>query len=377
MEKFNLIATTTFGLEAICKNELKNLGYEIINTENGRVYFEGSLRDVAICNLWLRSADRVLIELGRFEALSFEELFDNVYKINWQDILPENGNFIINGKSIKSRLFSISDCQRITEKAIVEKLKTKYKTSWFKKDGPLYNIEVSLLNDVASITIDTSGAGLHKRGYRKLHGEAPLKETLAASLVLLSYWNEDRMLYDPFSGTGTILIEAAMIGKNIAPGLERGFNFNDWTGVDKNILKDEKEKAKASIKNLDLSIRGSEIDRDTYRLSKGIIDDLGFSKDIIIKNEDFRNSKAINNNYEVIITNPPYGERLKDADVKKLEVDLFNKYKKFDTLSEYILTSDENLERNINKKADRKRKLYNGRIKVNYYQFYGPRPPQK
>lgn len=374
MRKYTLIATTTFGLEAIAKRELESLDYEIIKVTDGRVYFEGTLEDIARANIWLRTADRVLIELGYFKAETFEELFDKVYEIDWEELIPKNANFIVNGKSIKSKLFSISDCQRITEKAIIEKLKTKYDIDWFEKSGALYSLEVALLRDNASITLDTTGKGLHRRGYRLKHADAPIKETLAAAMVLLSFWNKDRVLYDPFSGTGTILIEAAMIGKNIAPGLERGFSFNNWTGVDKDILKQAKRDAmsKMDFDNI-LNIIGTEIDKEAYELSLEIIDDLGLSDDITIYNKDFRDLN-LKDNYGVIITNPPYGERLSNVDVRSLEEDLGKKMKPLKTWSNYIITSNEMFEKNFGKKADKKRKLYNGKIKVDYYQYFGPKP---
>ena len=374
MEKYTLIATTTFGLESLCKRELIDLGMEIKKVQDGRIYFEGTMEDVAKANLWLRTADRVLIELGNFKALSFEELFNKVYEIPWEEIIPANGNFIVNGKSIKSKLFSISDCQRITEKAIIKKLQTKYDISWFEKSGALYDLEVALLKDYASITLDTTGKGLHKRGYRKKHGDAPIKETLAACMVLLSYWNKDRILYDPFCGSGTILVEAAMIGRNIAPGLERGFAFNNWTGVNKDILAKAKKDALLKIDHdADLKIYGTDIDGDMINLAKEIVEDLGFEDDIKIFHKDFRDFD-LEDNFGVMITNPPYGERLKISDLTKLEADLGQKINKLKTWSSYIITSDENFERNFNRKADRKRKLYNGKIKVDYYQYYGPRP---
>lgn len=374
MRKFTLIATTTFGLETIAKRELENLGYEITKVSDGRIFFEGTLEDVAKANIWLRTADRVLIELGSFKAETFEELFDKVYELDWEEIIPKNANFIVNGKSIKSKLFSISDCQRITEKAIIEKLKTKYDIEWFEKSGALYSLEVSLLKDNASITLDTTGKGLHKRGYRIKHGDAPIKETLAAAMVLLSYWNKDRLLFDPFSGTGTILVEAAMIGRNIAPGLERGFSFNNWTGVDKEILKTAKAQAMGSIDyKSEIKLIGTEIDKDVYNVSNEIIEDLGFEDDITIYNKDFRDFK-LEDDFGVLITNPPYGERLGNVDVKKLEQDLGKKMKPLKTWSNYIITSSEMFEKNFGKKADKKRKLYNGKIKVDYYQFFGPKP---
>lgn len=221
-----IIATTTFGLESVLKRELESLGYKA-EVENGRLTLEGDLKDIYKLNLRLRTADRVLIEFLNFKALSFEELFDGVSGFPWEDFIPENANFIVEGRSRKSKLFSISDCQRITEKAIITRLSKIYKKSYFEKDGPRYKFEVSLLNDIASITLDTSGEGLHKRGYREINYKAPISETLAAGLVSLSYWNSKRLLCDPFCGSGTIAIEAAMIGRNIAPGLMRKFDFEN------------------------------------------------------------------------------------------------------------------------------------------------------
>lgn len=374
MNKFRLIATTTFGLEAIARRELESLGYEILKVRDGKVYFEGDLQDIARTNIWLRTADRVLIELASFKAREFDELFENVYAIDWVNIIPKNANFIVNGKSVKSKLFSVPTCQSVTERAIIKKLQTKHKIDRFSKSGALYDLEVSLLKDVASITLDTTGKGLHKRGYRIKHGDAPLKETLAAALVSLSFWNKDRLLYDPFCGTGTILVEAAMIGKNIAPGLNRGFSFNNWTGVDKEILKTEKEKARSEILvNEKLELIGTEIDREVADLAKEIVDEMGLSEDITIHNMDFRDF-SLEDNYGILITNPPYGERLSNIDIKILEEDMRKKFGKLETWSKYILTSDEEFERHFGKKADRRRKLYNGRLKVDYYQYYGPRP---
>lgn len=374
MKKYNLIATTTFGLEAIAKRELIDLGYEIKKVSDGKIHFEGTMEDIARANIWLRTADRVLIEFASFEAFTFEELFDRVYEVDWEEIIPKNANFVVDGKSIKSKLFSISDCQRITEKAIIEKLKTKYDVDWFDKSGALYKFEVALLNDIATITLDTTGPSLHKRGYRRKIGEAPIKETLAAAMVLLSYWRKDRLLYDPFCGTGTILIEAAMIGKNMAPGIDRGFSFSNWTGVDKDILKRARIEALNAIDNdITLNIIGTDIDPEMVELAKDNVENLGLESDITIYNKDFRDF-ILDDNYGVLITNPPYGVRLDDSDVNALEKDLGRKMRNLDTWSTYVITNNERFEKNYGKKADRTRKLYNGKIKVDYYQFYGPRP---
>lgn len=373
MDELRLIATTGFGLEAICRRELEDLGLDIIKTENGRVFFSGTFKELALANVWLRTADRVLIELDSFEALSFEDLFDKVYDLPWPEMLPENANFIVNAKSIKSKLFSLRDIQSIGEKALVEKLKTKYKRDWFDKSGALYKLEISILKDQVSLSLDSSGSSLHRRGYRKKQGLAPLKETLAAGLVLLSFWNKDRTLYDPFCGSGTILFEAGLIGKNIAPGLRRSFAFNNWAGVDHSILKEVKDQAHGLIRNEKLDLIGSDIDPEVLELAKEISIDLGFENDLKLYNMDYKDLN-LNKDYGIVITNPPYGKRISQGDHTSISQGLKRKFKGQDTWSLYILTSDETFERNYGRKANRRRKLYNGRIKVDYYQYYGKKP---
>lgn len=235
MSRIELIATATFGLEAVVKREVIKLGYEIVKVEQGKITFVGDEEAVCRANLWLRSADRVLVKMGEFQALTFTELFDQTKAIDWFEWLPEDANFPVEGKSISSKLFSVPDCQAIVKKAIVEKMRQRYRREWFEETGPRYTIEVSLLKDIATLTIDTSGAGLHKRGYRKLSSQAPLKETLAAAMVSLSFWNSDRLLHDPFCGSGTIPIEAALMGLNIAPGLKRSFASEQWTRIPKRL----------------------------------------------------------------------------------------------------------------------------------------------
>src|SRR5690625_1329886 len=247
MSLIDMIATTSFGLEAVARRELEDLGYEDIRVENGRVNFSGTEKDIARTNLWLRTADRILVKLGEFKALSFEELFEGTKALAWEEWIPKDGNFIVQGRSVNSKLYSISDCQSIVEKAIVERLKTKYPVDWFDKTGPRYKVEVSLLKDIATLTIDTSGEGLHKRGYRERAGDAPIKETLAAAMILLSYWNKDRTLLDPFCGSGTIPIEAAMIGRKIAPGLDRSFDAEKWPRIKEKYWQDARTEAFAKI----------------------------------------------------------------------------------------------------------------------------------
>ncbi|HSH34758.1 class I SAM-dependent RNA methyltransferase [Schnuerera sp.] len=377
MEQIQLIATTTFGLEAVVKRELQNLGYEDLKVENGKITFKATEKDIPIANLWLRSADRVLLKMGEFEATSFEELFEKTKALPWDEWITEDGEFTVEGKSINSKLFSISDSQAIVKKAVVEKLKSKYKRDWFEETGSKFTIEVSLLKDIATLTIDTSGPGLHKRGYRIHSVEAPLKETLAAALVQLSYWNKDRFLLDPFCGSGTIPIEAAMIGKNIAPGLNRNFASEGWPRIKKEYWQDARREAwELMLRDFNLNIIGSDIDKKAIELAKENAASIGLEEDIKFINKDVRDFKFMND-YGVIICNPPYGERIgEEKEVEKLYKNMGDIFSKLKTYSIYVLTSNEDFERLYNKKADRKRKLYNGRIKVDYYQYYGPRPPK-
>lgn len=378
MENIELIATATFGLEAVVKRELMNLGYKDLKVENGRVTFPAMMKDIPKANIWLRTADRVLLKMGEFKALTFDQLFEKTKALPWDEWIPEDANFIVNGKSIDSKLFSISDCQRIVEKAVIEKLKTKYNREWFEKTGAKYTIEVGLLKDMATLTIDTTGEGLHKRGYRERQGDAPIKETLAAAMVLLSYWNKERVLFDPFCGSGTIPIEAAMIGRNMAPGLDRKFASEEWHRVNKEYWVEVRKEAFKSIDTTTkLHILGCDIDKRTILRARDNAANFGLEDDIAFFIKDFREAE-LNNEYGVVITNPPYGERLGEKEeVEQIYRDLGTKFKELDTWSSYIITSDESFEKHYGKGADKKRKLYNGRIKVEYYQFFGPRPPRK
>ncbi|WP_282925310.1 THUMP domain-containing class I SAM-dependent RNA methyltransferase [Peptoniphilus genitalis] len=374
MENIKLIATTNMGLEAVTKRELLDLGYEDLEVSDGKIKISCQLKDIAILNLRLRTAERVLLLIDSFRAETFEELFDKVFEIRWWDYIAEDDQFIIQGRSRKSKLFSISDCQRITEKAIIEKLKMKYKVSWFEKSGPRVKIEVSLLNDIAEITMDTSGDGLHKRGYREVNYKAPLSETIAASLVKLTFWNKDRILADPFCGSGTIPIEAAMIEKNIAPGLMRDFDFVKFKFFDEDIYKEEKKKCYSEI-NYDekLEILASDVSHKAIQIAKANAEILGLDEDISFFQKDIRDLD-LPDDYGVIITNPPYGERIGKEDVDELNKELGELARSLKTWSYYIITANENFEKNFGKKADRNRKLYNGRLKTYYYQYYGPKP---
>lgn len=374
MENIKLIATTNMGLEAVTKRELQDLGYKDLEVSDGKIKISCQLKDIAILNLRLRTAERVLLLIDSFRAETFEELFDKVFEIRWWDYIAEEDQFIIQGRSRKSKLFSISDCQRITEKAIIEKLKMKYKVSWFEKSGPRVKIEVSLLNDIAEITMDTSGDGLHKRGYREVNYKAPLSETIAASLVKLTFWNKDRILADPFCGSGTIPIEAAMIEKNIAPGLMRDFDFVNFKFFDEEIFKEEKKKCYSEIKyDEKLEILASDVSHKAIQIARSNAEILGLDEDISFFQKDIRDLD-LPDDYGIIITNPPYGERIGKEDVDELNRELGELARSLKTWSYYIITANENFEKNFGKKADRNRKLYNGRLKTYYYQYYGPKP---
>ena len=372
-----LIATTTFGLEAVVKREVQKLGFDKIQVYDGRVEIEGEYSDIPKLNINLRCAERLLLKFGEFKATTFDELFEKTKALAWEDLLPENASFPVEGRSHKSKLFSISDSQAIVKKAIVERLKGTYKKDWFEEEGPRYRIEVSLLKDIATLTVDTSGDALHKRGYRDRAGDAPLKETLAAAMINLSFWNPDRTLYDPFCGSGTILIEAAMIGKNIPPGIDRDFDAQYWEVVGEDLFKEERRKGMNGIRHdVDMELLGSDIDKRSILRARDNATNIGVNDDIQVFMKDMREVDLIDN-YGVMITNPPYGERMGELEeVERLYRDLGHKMKDFKTWSLYLLTSYEKFEKLYGKKADRKRKLYNGRIKVDYYQFYGPRPPK-
>ena len=310
MGKIHLIATAAFGIEAVVSRELKNLGYDDQHVENGKVTFSGDESAICRTNLWLRTADRVLLKMGEFKALSFEELFEKTKALPWEQWIPEDGEFPVEGKSVDSKLYSVPDCQAIVKKAIVERLKQKYKCQWFKETGPRYRIEVALLKDMATLTIDTSGAGLHKRGYRELVGGAPLKETLASALILISRWKNDRALFDPFCGSGTIPIEAAMIGLDMAPGLQREFDSEKWPNIPKALWAEARKEAREMIKfDRKLKIHGTDISEDAVRLARYHAKKAGVDKYIHIQRMPMSEIRS-KEKYGFIICNPPYGERL-------------------------------------------------------------------
>ncbi|MFD4706572.1 class I SAM-dependent RNA methyltransferase [Gottfriedia sp. NPDC058432] len=380
MAKYTLIATAAMGIEALVAREIKSLGFEDVVVENGRVLFKADEAGIVKANLWLRTADRVKLRVGEFKATSFDELFEKTKALPWHMFIPRNGQFPVSGKSHKSKLFSVSDCQAIVKKAIVDKLKTIQNIQGMLiEDGPLFRVEVSILKDIVTLTIDTTGReGLHKRGYRVDQGEAPLKETLAASLVLLTNWNADLPFVDPFCGSGTIPIEAALIGHNIAPGSFRSFASEDWHWIGKKRWNEARQEAE-DLANYDqkLEIIGSDIDHRMINVSKANADEVGLSDTIAFKQMQVKDFTT-KSEYGYVVTNPPYGERLNDRPyVEKLYSDMGNVFTKLDTWSAYVLTSHEGFEQFYGKPATKKRKLFNGFIKTDYYQYFGKRPPRK
>lgn len=377
MSKIQLIATSAFGIEAVVGRELSWLGYSDQQVENGRVTFTGDEAAICRANIWLRSADRVLLKMGEFKALTFDELFEGTKALPWDEWLPENAQFPVDGKSVDSKLSSVPDCQAIVKKAIVEKLKLKYKKQWFDENGPLYRIEVGLLKDIATLTVDTTGPGLHKRGYRTLNTGAPLKETLAAALLMISRWKPDRVLIDPFCGSGTIPVEAALIAGNIAPGAKRSFSAEGWQQTPAGLWSKAREEAGDKARKVpDLRIQGSDIDDEAISLARYHATQAGVAQDIHLQRLPVADISS-RYKYGFIVCNPPYGERLGEMpEVERLYKELGGVFKDFETWSFYVITSHPRFEALVGRRADKKRKLYNGRIQCNYYQFYGPPPPR-
>ncbi len=378
MEKHNFIATTTFGLESTVKRELQNLNMENIKSQDGRLDFTGSFYDMMRANINLRSADRILWCVAEGVVTSFEDLFQLVSSFDWGKHLPENANFHINGKSVKSKLSSVPACQKIVEKAVVKKMQERYNVDFFEKDGPLYKVQVAILKDMATITIDTSGDSLHKRGYRESQMSAPLKETLAHALIELSYWKKDRVLVDPCCGSGTIPIEAALIAKNIAPGINRKFVSEYWSFIDKNLWKEARQEAKdKENKDFVAEIYGYDIDEKAIEIAQENAEKAGVADCITFKVQSVADMD-VDTEYGIVITNPPYGERIgEEKEVLNLYRTFGDKFRNEPTWSFYCITSNEDFERLYGKRADKKRKLYNGKIKIDYYQYNGARPPRK
>lgn len=373
-----LIATTAFGLESVVKREITDLGYEVDRVENGRVHFSGGVDAIPRANLWLRCADRVLLEMGVFKAVTFDELFVATKALPWEDWIPVDGSFpAAKITSVKSTLFSKSDGQRIVKKAVVERLKEVCGVKWFAEDGAAYPIHIQILKDEVTLSIDTSGSGLNKRGYRKYAGGAPLKETMAAALVKLSHWQPHRFFLDPLCGSGTIVIEAAMIGKNMAPGLRRHFAAEKWDAVGADLWRQARQEAEAAINDKTFRCLGSDIDPAALKQARinaehaGVTDYVAFQRLPVQKIETQRR-------FGVVVTNPPYGERLSDeAGVRELYRDMGVAFAGLTDWSFFILTAYQDFEECFGKKATKNRKLYNSMLKTYLYQYFGPLPPRK
>lgn len=378
MGTFSIIATAAMGLEALVAKEVRALGYEC-EVDNGKITYSGDEYAIARSNLWLRTADRIKIKVGEFKAYTFDELFEKTKSLPWEKFLPEDAEFPVIGKSVKSKLFSVSDCQAIVKKAIVERMKIHYKrNTWFEETGGLYRIEVALLKDVATITIDASGQGLHKRGYRVSQGEAPLKETLASALIMLTNWNPDRPFIDPFCGSGTIPIEAALIGQNIAPGFNREFVSESWNWIPSKVWEDARTEAEDMAKyDQPLDILGSDIDHRMVNIAQDNAFEAGLGDLVHFKQMQVKDIST-REEYGVMIGNPPYGERLGEKKaVEHMYKEMGEAFSKLDTWSIYILTSNEDFEQFYGKPATKKRKLFNGSIRTDLYQYWGKRPPRR
>lgn len=380
MNQYEFVAPCHFGLESVLKRELTDLGYDIVDVNDGRVIFSGDVSAFCRANIFLRTAERVLLKVDKFKAETFDELFEKTKAIHWEDYIPVNGKFwVAKATSIKSKLFSPSDIQSIMKKAIVERLKQVYNVEWFTEDGNEYPIRVTFMKDEITIGIDTSGESLHKRGYRKLTSKAPITETLAAALIMLTPWNKDRILVDPFCGSGTIPIEAAMIGANIAPGMNRSFISENWTDIiPKKKWYDAIEEANdVMLKSVDMTIQGYDLDGEIIKAARQNAVLAEVDQYIHFQQRSV-SDLSHNKKYGFIITNPPYGERLEDKDaLPGLYKEIGRTFNALDAWSYFIITSYEDAQKYIGRKADKNRKIYNGMLKTYYYQFMGPKPPTR
>ena len=380
MNRIELIAPCHFGLEAVLKREILDLGYEISSVEDGRVTFQGDAEAVCRANIFLRTAERVLLKVGSFQAVSFEELFEKTKALPWEAYIPKDGKFwVTKASSVKSRLFSPSDIQSVMKKAMVRRLQEHYHMEWFPEDGPEYPVRVFLMKDQVTVGIDTSGASLHKRGYREVSGKAPITETLAAALIMLTPWRGDRILVDPFCGSGTFPIEAAMMAANIAPGMNRSFTAEKWTNlIPKKLWYDTVDEASDLIREPEeTDIQGYDADEDVIRIARRNAAEAGVENMIHFQRRDVRDLSHPKK-YGFIITNPPYGERLEDKkDLPELYRAFGESFRHLETWSAYMITSYEDAERYFGRKADKNRKIYNGMLKTYFYQFQGPKPPRK
>ena len=380
MKTYELIAPCHFGLEAVLKKEILDLGYEISLVEDGRVTFIGDDEAVCRANIFLRTAERVLLKVGCFKAETFEDLFQGTRAIPWEEYIPEDGKFwVAKASSIKSKLFSPSDIQSIMKKAMVERLKKHYGVTWFPENGASYPLRVFLYKDMVTVGIDTSGDSLHKRGYRTLTSKAPITETLAAALIMLTPWNRDRILVDPFCGSGTFPIEAAMLAANMAPGMNRSFLSEEWRNIIKRkcwyeAMDEANELVDTDIK---VDIQGYDIDGDIVKAARSNAESAGVA-DMIHFQQRPVSALSHPKKYGFILTNPPYGERIEDkSNLPALYREIGERYAALDAWSMYLITSYEDAEKYIGRKADKNRKIYNGMMKTYFYQFMGPKPPRR
>ena len=380
METFDLITPCHFGLEAVMKREILDLGYEIQSVEDGKVTFTGDAQAVADANVFLRTTERVLIQVGKVRAETWDELFEAVKAMPWERFSPKDGKFwVAKANSVKSKLFSPSDIQSIVKKAIVERLKKIYHIEWFPEDGASYPIRVSILKDIVTVGVDTSGVSLHKRGYRQFTAKAPITETLAAALLMLTPWRGNRVLVDPFCGSGTFPIEAAMMAADIAPGMNRNFLAEDWKHVvPRKCWYDAMDEAKERVRqDVETDIQGFDIDGDVIKAARENAKLAGVDHLIHLQQ---RPVSALSHpkKYGFIVTNPPYGERLEEKkDLPELYRTLGARYEALDSWSMYLITSYEDAQRCLGRKADKNRKIYNGMLKTYFYQYQGPKPPRR
>ena len=380
MKTYELIAPCHFGLEAVLKKEIYDLGYDITKVEDGRVTFTGDEEAICRANIFLRTAERILLKVGQFHAETFDELFEGIKAMPWENYIPKDGKFwVAKASSIKSKLFSPSDIQSIVKKAMVERLKQKYHINWFEETGASYPLRLFLMKDEVTVAIDTSGESLHKRGYRTMTSKAPITETLAAALIMLTPWKKDRILIDPFCGSGTFPIEAAMMAAEIAPGMNRSFTAESWINLtDRQLWYDTVEEAAEQVNtDIEVDIQGYDIDGDVVKAARENAKRAGVDHLIHFQQ---RPVSALSHpkKYGFIITNPPYGERLEEkAALPELYTEIGEAYRRLDSWSAYMITSYEDTEKYIGRKADKNRKIYNGMLKTYFYQFLGPKPPKR
>ncbi len=378
--RYELLAPCHFGLEAVLKKEIIDLGYEISQVEDGRVTFIGDAEAICRANVFLRTAERILLKVGSFTAISFEELFQGTKNIPWEDYIPQDGKFwVAKASSIKSKLFSPSDIQSVMKKAMVERMKSRYGVNWFAENGSAYPLRVFLYKDKVTIGMDTSGDSLHKRGYRTMTSRAPITETLAAALLMLTPWKKDRILVDPFCGSGTFPIEAAMMAANIAPGMNRSFLAEDWKNlIPRKCWYEAMDEADELVdREASADIQGYDIDGEIIRAARANAERAGVDHLIHFQQRPV-SQLSHPKKYGFLITNPPYGERLEEkADLPAIYRELGERFAALDSWSAYVITSFEDAEKYIGRKADKNRKIYNGMLKTYFYQFSGPKPPRR